>query len=117
MKALGDFFEHKAQQAVRRAGLRIACCNYRAPTGEIDIIAIEGTTLVFIEVRARSNSGYVGAAASVTVQKQRRLLRTAQHFLQRHRELAALPSRFDVIAFEPRQSPAQMRWIRSAFTA
>ena len=59
------------------------------------------------------------AAGSVDRRKQQRILRTAQLYLQRHPELACLPCRFDVIAFEPRQSGSslEIRWIPGAFTA
>lgn len=93
--------------------------NYRGRTGEIDIVAKDNDTLVFVEVRARNNRYFASAAASVDRRKQLRILRTAQLFLQRHTGLANMPCRFDVIAFEPRQSATdpELRWIRSAFTA
>jgi putative endonuclease len=93
--------------------------NYRGRAGEIDIIALDGERLVFIEVRARGNRHFVSAAGSVDRRKQLRVIRTALLFLQRHRHLADLPCRFDVIAFEPPQSQGDpgVRWIRGAFTA
>jgi putative endonuclease len=99
--------------------MRILARNFSARTGEIDIVALDDGQVAFVEVRARNNPRYAGAAASVDRHKQRRLLRTAQCFLQQHPELASLPCRFDVITFEPRQSGAEprMQWIRGAFTA
>ena len=93
--------------------------NFRGKTGEIDIIARDGTQLVFMEVRSRSNRFFDSAAGSVDVRKQQRIVRTAQLFLQRRPHLANMPCRFDVIAFEPPQSGSlpRMRWIRAAFTA
>lgn len=82
-------------------------------------MALDGEQLVFVEVRGRGNPRYAGAAASVDRRKQRRLLLAASAFLQRHPQWARRPCRFDVIAFEPRQSgpdPEPM-WIRAAFTA
>ncbi len=119
MKTSGAHYEAEAAELVCHQGLRILARNYSAKTGEIDIIALEGNTLVFLEVRARSNPYFLSAAASVDKRKQGRICRTAQVFLQRNRQWAHLPCRFDVIAFEPRQSPhdGAVQWIRAAFTA
>lgn len=120
MNTQGAGYEARAAQWLRRTrGLRIVARNFRGKTGEIDIIALDDCQLAFIEVRSRTNPRYASAAASVDSHKQRRLLRTAQLFLQQHPDLAALPCRFDVITFEPPQSGAEPRiqWIRGAFTA
>ena len=119
MKKLGDCYENLALVLLRDAGLKLLARNYRCRFGEIDIIARDGNTLVFVEVRARSSSRFASAAASVDARKQQRLRRTALHFLQRHPQPDTTPCRFDVIAFEPRQSAATIapRWIRSAFSA
>jgi putative endonuclease len=113
-------YESEAARWVERErGMRILARNFGGRSGEIDIVALDAGQLAFIEVRARSNPRFSGAAASVDHRKQRRLLMTAQLFLQRHPTLANLPCRFDVIAFEPPQSGTEprMRWIRGAFTA
>ena len=119
MKTLGDDYEQQAARWLQQRGLQILARNFRGKTGEIDLIARDQTHLVFCEVRARSNRYYNSAAGSVDHRKQQRLLRTAQLFLQRHPGLANLPCRFDVIAFEPRQSGSDLaiRWIPGAFTA
>jgi len=119
MKTLGDDFESRAVRWLQARGLSLVARNFRARTGEIDIIARDAGVLVFVEVRARSHRAFAGAAASVDLRKQRRIVRTARLFLQRNPELARLPCRFDVVAFEPPQCPAGdgTRWIRGAFTA
>lgn len=119
MKTLGDDYEQQAARWLQRRGLVILARNFRGKTGEIDLVVRDQTHLVFCEVRARSSRHYSSAAGSVDQRKQRRLLRTAQLFLQRHPGLANLPCRFDVIAFEPRQSGSDLaiRWITGAFTA
>ena len=118
MKTNGARFENAATELICQQGLRIIARNFSARTGEIDIIALDENTLVFIEVRARSNPYFLSAAASVDRRKQQRIIRTAQIFLQRNKQLSNLPCRFDVIAFEPRQSTPETssQWIRSAFT-
>ena len=100
-------------------GQQILARNYRAKTGEIDIITLEQQCLVFVEVKGRSNHNFGGAAVTVDRRKQQRIVRTAQFYLQRHPHYRNMPCRFDVIAFEPPQSPGALnvRWIRAAFSA
>jgi len=119
MKTAGNRYESEATEMLIANGMHILSRNYYAKTGEIDIIALDGEYLVFIEVRSRSNPHFLSAAGSVDRRKQLKILRTAQIFRQRNKQLAHLPCRFDVIAFESRQSGNKdtHRWIRSAFTA
>ncbi|MEZ5573657.1 MAG: YraN family protein [Halioglobus sp.] len=119
MKSLGADYEDRAALMLEDHGLRLLERNFSGKTGEIDIIAQEGTLLVFVEVRARTNRYFNSAAGSVDRRKQQRLVRTAQLFLQRRPQWADMPCRFDVIAFEPPQSrdAPQVHWIRGAFTA
>ena len=119
MRSLGQAYEALAVDWLRTQGLRVIARNFSARTGEIDIVARDGDCLVFVEVRARSHPRFGGAAASVDRRKQRRLTRTASSFLQLHPHWARLPCRFDVIAFEPRQSAGapEPRWIKGAFSA
>lgn len=119
MKSLGDDYEARAARWLQDRGLQLVAQNFRAKTGEIDLIAVHGKVLVFVEVRARNNRHFASAAASVDRRKQQRLLRTAQLFLRLHPQLQKMPCRFDVLAFEPPQSGSSqaVQWIRSAFTA
>lgn len=119
MKTLGDGYERQAASWLAGRGLQIIERNFRTRAGEIDIIARDGDCLVFVEVRARTHRRFAGAAASVTRGKQRRLLRAAARYLQLRPQLAQSSCRFDVIAFEPRQSGpgTDVRWVRRAFTA
>ncbi|MDG1944786.1 MAG: YraN family protein [Halioglobus sp.] len=119
MKFLGDDYEDRAATLIQQSGLCVLERNFRGKTGEIDIIAQDGEQVVFLEVRARSNRKFAGAASSVTARKQQRIVKTAQLFLQCRPQCANMPCRFDVIAFEPPQfgTEPRMRWIRSAFTA
>lgn len=119
MHPRGKLFEEKAERLLQCRGLSILERNYSARTGEIDIIATEGDVLVFVEVRARSHQRFGGAANSVDKRKQKRIILTAQHYLQRHSQVKNRCCRFDVITFEPRQSEAErpVHWFRGAFTA
>lgn len=98
-----------ACQYLTQSGLKLIEKNYSCALGEVDLIMQDtGNTLVFIEVRYRKNTLYGGAAASVTKSKQQKLIRTAQHYLQKQRYLPAC--RFDVIAVENNQ----INWIKNA---
>ncbi len=106
------FTQQKGQEAEDRAcrylqaqGLTLVQRNYRLAGGphrrggEIDLIMhTPDGTLVFVEVRARTQARQGGAAASVTVHKQRRIVRAAQHYLMRWRQWP--PCRFDVVALD-----------------
>lgn len=92
----GTRSERAAARFLKRQGLRLLRRNYRCPLGELDLIALDGTTLVFIEVRSTGGADALTAAASVDAAKQQRLTRLALHFLQEHR-LLGRPARFDVL--------------------
>ena len=119
VKVSGQEYEERAAEWLHDQGLAVLARNFRARTGEIDIIAREHQTLVFVEVRVRHNPHFASAAASVTRAKQMRVVRTAQWYLQTRPALARLPCRFDVIAFQSPESgnAPGIHWIRGAFTA
>jgi len=110
--------EQAATYLLLRFGATIVQRNFRCRAGEIDIIAMLGKRLLFVEVRLRSNGGYAGAAESVDRRKQQKLISSARYFLKKHQQWQDYPCRFDVIAFEPRQSPTahSPNWIQGAFT-
>jgi putative endonuclease len=95
-RVLGDRGERTAAAFLRRAGMRVIVRNYRTPGGEIDIVARDGETLVFVEVKTRRAGT---PAEAVDLEKQRRMTRAALYFLKRHGLLeAGVSSRFDVVA-------------------
>jgi putative endonuclease len=107
----GEAAEELAARFLAGRGLVILARNYRTRLGEIDLVASEGGTLVFVEVRARSGGAFGGAAASVDARKQRRIVAAARHFLARR--CVEPRCRFDVITIQgPQGAPA---WIRGAF--
>ncbi len=79
-----------------RRGYRIIASNYRWRYGEIDFIAEEGGAIVFVEVRCKRTDSYGTPAESITVAKQRKLLTTAQHYLDEH-SITDRDCRFDVV--------------------
>ena len=94
-------------------GLILIVENYHCRFGEIDLIMQEAKTLVFIEVRLRSNNQFGGAAASITRQKQQKLIATAHHFLQTQ---PSCECRFDAILMDT-LNPNRIQWLRNAFDA
>lgn len=107
----GAAAEAQALSYLQEQGLVLVQQNFRCKTGEIDLIMREGQNLVFVEVRARADNRYGGAAASVTPAKQRRLIRAAQFYLQR---LPTLPAcRFDVVAIDA----GKLNWLKNAIEA
>ena len=118
MRATGDQFEDRAADWLSGQGWQIVGRNFLTPMGELDIIALHGRSPVFVEVKVRNSGRYAGAAAAVTRSKQLKIQRAARAYLKSHPEFSQRPCRFDVIAFEPRQSPAghHLNWIRAAFS-
>ena len=110
-QAAGGAGEERAEDYLARHGLAIVARNYRTKAGEIDLIARDGTTLVFVEVRLRSPHRFGGAKASITPRKQRRIVAAARQYLMNLKPLP--PCRFDVVAFDG-DAP---EWIRGAFDA
>ena len=89
--------EDLAVRELERRGYAVLARRYRRRSGEIDIIAADGRTVVFVEVKTRDGQDYGSASAAVTALKQRRLIATARDYLSRQR-LVDVPCRFDVVA-------------------
>ena len=111
MNRSGARAEALCAERMRRAGLRIVARNWRCRAGEIDLVARDGATLVFVEVRLRRSGKFGGAQASVDAHKQRRILRAARAYLA-SRPLQ--PCRCDVVALDG-LDPRAIEWIRDAF--
>lgn len=95
-RLFGDAGERAAARYLRRLGFRIVCRQYRNAFGEIDLIAIDGEWLVFVEVKTRRSDQAGRPEEAVTGEKQRRVTRTARAFI-RQRKLEKFRSRFDVV--------------------
>lgn len=94
--------EAEAARLLRRHGLRILHRRYRTRRGEIDLVALDGAVVVFVEVKTRSGVRYGLPAAAVTPRKQARIARAALSYLTRFR-LHDRTCRFDVV--EVRRGP------------
>jgi putative endonuclease len=111
----GKAGEDVAVQELERRGYAILARRYRTRHGEIDIVARDGETTVFVEVKARTTAEFGGAAAAVTGLKQRRLASMAMDFVARHR-LSGRACRFDVVAIDGVGEAATVTLYRAAFT-
>lgn len=110
----GNTAEQAARRQLIKKGLKPVSDNYRCKAGEIDLIMSENETLVFIEVRLRSRASHGTAAESITRQKQKKIIRAAQHFLQTQPHWQSAPCRFD--AMVTTNSDSEFQWIKDAFT-
>src|SRR5260370_28735387 len=92
----GTRSERAAARFLRRLGYRILTRNYSCPHGELDLIALDGRCVVFVEVRSTGTNDITKPAASVDDAKQRRLTKLALHYLQEKR-LLDCAARFGVL--------------------
>jgi putative endonuclease len=95
--AAGREGEAKAAAALEKAGMSIIAKNVRSPQGEVDIVALDGDTIVFIEVKSWSTYGIEELQYGVNLKKRRRIIETAKYFLAAHREYNGMAVRFDVV--------------------
>ena len=106
--------EHAAERFLRRHRYAILARNYRCPLGELDLVALDGVTVVFVEVKTRRHSGSGGPLEAVDRRKQRQIVRAAQHFLVRHR-LERRHARFDVVGVWREGDRIRCELIKGAF--
>lgn len=112
--AVGRHAELLARRYLADRGLRLVTQNFRTRGGEIDLLMLDNTCLVVIEVRYRSSSRFSDPALTVDRRKQRKLARTTALFLARHKRFAEHPVRFDVLSIAG-DDATRIRWIRDAF--
>jgi putative endonuclease len=102
---LGKTGEDLAVRALESRGYAILARGYRTRHGEIDIVADDRGTIVFVEVKARVTAEFGTAAEAVTSRKQRRLARMATDYLVRQ-QISDRPCRFDVVAIDDAEGPS-----------
>lgn len=112
-RQIGTACEQEACDYLILQGLKLIEKNYRCELGEIDLIMQDQDARVFIEVRYRRQEDYGDALESVTPRKQRKIIRTAQYYLQKNDLYDKIPCRFDVIAHD--SDPKKIQWIKDAF--
>lgn len=110
----GAYGEDVAVQYLENRGYRIVQRNFRCPLGEIDLVAMEGKYLVFIEVKCRTSRRFGHPAEAVDSRKQRRLGRLAHYFLKKY-DLHGHACRFDVVSLLPNKSGWSVELFQNAF--
>ncbi len=110
----GKKAEDLAARHLKRRGYKIVARNYRTRAGEIDIIAREGRTIVFVEVKGRQSTRYGSAKAAVTARKQQQVAKVALWYLKETGQMGA-KARFDVVAVTRKDGDAIIEIVRNAF--
>ncbi len=113
-KRLGSRGEELATKYIEQKGYRLLARNYSTPYGELDIVAKEGKTLVFIEVKTRSSGRYGTGVEAISHWKERHLVTAAQIFCKRY-HLEQVDCRFDVISIFYAGSAYRLHHIENAF--
>ncbi|MFH1218102.1 MAG: YraN family protein [Pseudomonadota bacterium] len=112
-QSLGKMGEELARKFLLRQGYKIIQCNFRTRNGEIDIVAREGNTLIFVEVKTRSDGRFGSPFEAVTAGKQRKISMVALEYLVAHGG-PDQSCRFDVVSVRPGENP-EVEIIRNAF--
>lgn len=113
----GSAGERLARDWLEARGLQHVQSNFRCKMGELDLIMLDAGCLVIVEVRYRASNSHGGPLLSITRHKRQKLFRATRLYLQRHKALARLPIRFDVLALSgPLHAPV-IDWRKRAFCA
>jgi putative endonuclease len=115
-QVLGKLGEDLACDELARRGYAIVARRYRLRGGELDIVARDGRTLVFVEVKAREGREFGAGVEAVTGSKRRRIVRLAMDYLTRH-HLHEQPCRFDVVAVHLDEGQPSIEVFTNAFGA
>jgi putative endonuclease len=108
----GDSSEQQALSYLQQQGLHWRSSNYRCKVGELDLVMMDGSVLVIVEVRYRKSEQFGGALASITRKKQARIVAATQHYVIINR-LNHCAIRFDVVAISGVDN--RLDWIKNAF--
>lgn len=115
-EVLGRTGEDLACAELQRRGYVILARRYRTRYGEIDIVARDGGSIVFVEVKARTSTAFGSGHEAVTWRKQRRLVRAGLEYLSRHGS-ATVACRFDVVTLLAERGRWSIDIVRGAFDA
>lgn len=113
---LGRRAEIKAAGELGKRGYRIIDSNYRCKLGEIDLIAMDGDTMVFVEVRSRTTTYFGPPSETVNFIKQQKIIRSARVYLMQKNK-HDIPCRFDVVEVVFNDKDVQIEVIKNAFSA
>jgi putative endonuclease len=113
-QTLGKIGEDLACQELQRRGYAILARRYRRRGGELDIVARDGQTIVFVEVKTREGCDFGEGAESVTRFKRRRMASVALDYMARN-NLVERPCRFDVVSIEMGERAPRIELYQNAF--
>lgn len=108
-KVLGRAGENRAAAYLKRQGMKVIARNWRTPFGEADVVAKDGDTVVFVEVKTRTNDSFSTPAAAVDAKKRRRYTDMARYYFTLHG--AECDVRFDVAEV----TKDGVNWLKNAF--
>lgn len=111
---LGRYGEDLAYKRIKRLGYRKIIRNYRCPLGEVDLIANDGDTLVFIEIKTRRGKSTGYAKEAVNARKQRQLSKVALSYMKSN-NCSEAKARFDVIAISIKEDKPEIEVVKNAF--
>jgi putative endonuclease len=113
-RQFGELKEQEASEFLQAKGLQLIRRNFSCRCGEIDLIMQENDNLVFVEVRYRRSDGYGSGLESITLQKQRKIIKAAQYYLLQNK-LSDVNCRFDAVAITEKNGLLEFDWIKDAF--
>lgn len=112
----GKDAELQALKYLQQQGLRLLAQNWLCKRGELDLVMLDGDTVVFVEVCYRKHAQWGGALASIDGRKRQKLILAAQYFLLKEHRWSDSPCRFDVVAMESTPAGlADLTWLKDAF--
>ena len=110
-RKVGEYYEEKALEYLKKQGFFLCARNFRVRQGEIDLIGYDGDALVFVEVKYRRGKGLIHAMASVTYRKQVQISRISLFYLNKNKISLSQAIRYDVVAIDDEE----ICWIKNAF--
>lgn len=102
---------------LQSCGLKHLGSNYRNAGGEIDLVLQDNKTIVFVEVRSRSNTRYMDVVESIGREKINRIINASRHYLQSHGISESAVCRFDIVTLTGKPDSPKIEWIKNAFEA
>ncbi len=113
-QVLGREGERVAERFLKKKGYKLVERNYRCAGGEIDLIALDGRVIVFVEVKTRTGHGFGTPLEAVEFRKQKKMILAAQYFLS-EKGLHQREARFDVVGISWPQREPVVEHIENAF--
>lgn len=99
---------------LKKHGLKELARNFTARSGEIDLIMLEGATIVFVEVRSRSSNRFMDTIDTIDNRKVRKIIRTSHAFLQQYKDPFE-SCRFDIVTLTGKIRSPRIDWLKNAF--